>query len=53
MGKASGTKNPEAFPRLPDRRRAGALQRKAGAPFNRIVRLTGTGMALVRKAVTS
>ena len=39
--------------RLPDKRRSGALQRmrKAGASLNQIVRLTGTSMARVRKAV--
>ena len=38
---------------LPDKRRADALQRmrKAGASLNQIVRLTGTSMARVRKAV--
>ena len=55
MRKASSLENPEAFLHLPDKRRAGTLQRmrKAGASFNRIVRLTGTGMAIVRKVVGS
>ena len=55
MGKASGLESPEAFPCLPDRHRAGSLQwiRRAGASFNRIVRLTGTGLAIVRKMLGS
>lgn len=53
MRKASGAMNLEELLRLPDKRREGALQRmrKAGASLNQIVRLTGTSMALVRKAV--
>ena len=55
MRKASGATNLEEFLRLPDKRRAGALQRmrRAGASLNQIVRLTGTSMALVRQAVNS
>jgi len=55
MRKASGFENPEVFLHLPDKRRAGTLQRmrKAGAWFNQIVRLTGTGVAIVRKVLGS
>jgi len=53
MRKASGSQNPEAFPRLPDRRRAGTPQRKVCASPKLIVCLTGTGMALVREALGS
>ena len=53
MGKASGSQIPEAFLHLPERRRAGTPQRKACASLSWIARLTGTGMALVRKALGS
>ena len=54
MAKAYGEENPEAFLRLPDKRREVALQRtrKAGASLNQIVPLTGTGMAVMRKEVS-
>jgi REP element-mobilizing transposase RayT len=50
---ACGTANPEVFLHLSDLRRASVIQRmrKAGASLNQIVRLTGTSMALVRKAI--
>ena len=53
MKKASGASNLETFLFLPDKRRVSTLQRmrKAGASLNQIVRLTGTSMATVRKAV--
>jgi putative transposase len=56
MKRVSGAANLEAFLRLPDKRREGTLQRmrKAGASLNhQIVRLTGTSMAIVRKAAES
>ena len=53
MRKASGSENLETFLHLPDKRRVGTIQRmrRAGASLNQIVRLTGTSMATVRKAV--
>ena len=55
MRKVSGATSLEEFLRLPDKRRAGALQRmrRTGASLNQIVRLTGTSIALVRRAFNS
>ena len=55
LRKVSGAANLEAFARLSDKRREITLQRmrRAGASLNQIVRLTGTSMAIVRKAVES
>ena len=53
MKKACNTVYPEVFLQLPDIHRVSAIQqmRKAGASLNQIVRLTGTSMAMVRKAI--
>ena len=53
MRKASNASSLETFRDLPDMLRERTLQRmrKAGASLNQIVRLTGTSMAAVRKAV--
>lgn len=53
MKPACGTVYPEAFLRLPDIHRVSAIQqmRKSGASINLIVCLTGTGMAMERKAI--